>query len=146
MNRFRKLLSNQKVFIVGTVVLAGMIGFGAMYVVANNRQSATVAPTNCEGVCVNLLGDKASPNTLAVIKGSYVTFNSADGKSHELTLGDPASHGHSNAGSFESGVFKSDESFKVQFKEEGTYKFTDKMNPGTTIIVVVYTEGKDYKI
>lgn len=146
MNPLKKLRSNQTVVLVALVLVAGIVGFGATYLLASRNKNEVASQVNCTGTCVNLLGSKASPDTLAVTVGSYVTFNSADGQSHELTLGDPSKHGHADAGSFESGVFKSDESFKVQFKQEGTYRFTDKLHQETTIIIVVYTEGKEYKI
>lgn len=146
MKLFKKLAANQKVMIAVLVLAAGLVGFGVTYAVSSNRQGSKVVTPNCSGVCVNLLGKKASPDTLAITKGTYVTFNSADGGSHELTLGDPGEHGHSNPESLESGVFGADEAFRVQFKEDGTYRFTDKKNPEVTIIVVVYTEGKDYKV
>lgn len=146
MKALKKRPINQNLLLVVAVIAAVLIGFGATYFFAKANKDTGVRQVSCTDTCVNLLGDKASPNTLAVTVGSYVSFNSADGKSHDLTLGDPSTHGHSNPGSFESGEFKSDESFRVQFKEEGTYTFTDKLNPKTTIVVVVYTEGKEYKV
>lgn len=150
MKQTRKVIPSQRIFYSGIVVVALLIGFGVSFFVSNNsRNNTTTQLPACSGTCVNLLGDKASPDTLAVTVGSYVSFNSADGKSHRLTLGGgTTSHGgaHSNPGTFDSGEFKSDESWRVQFKEEGTYRFSDKYNPKLDIIVVVYTEGKDYKI
>lgn len=151
MNRLRKVISNQRFFYSGIVVVALLIGFGVSFLLSNDSQNnnTTTQLPACSDTCVNLLGDTASPDTLAVTVGSYVSFNSADGKSHRLTLGGgTTSHGsaHSNPGSYDSGEFKSDESWRVQFKEEGTYRFSDKFNPKLDIIVVVYTEGKDYKI
>lgn len=146
----KKLIANQKLFYGTFLVVAILAGFGVSYLASGGgSKNAVIQPKNCKDTCVSLLIDRASPDTLAVAVGSYVTFNSADGKSHELTLGDDKGsslHAHSNPGSFDSGVFKSDESWRVQFKEEGTYKFTDKLNPRTNIIVLVYTAGKDYKI
>lgn len=146
MNRLKQLFAKQNLLLAGAVLVAVGVGFGGVYALTGNRQDKIRTNVNCSGICVDLLGDKASPDTLAIKSGSYVTFNSADGESHELTLGDPSTHGHSDPGSFESGVFKADESFKVQFKQDGTYRFTDKLHPKTNIIVVVYTEGKDYKV
>ncbi len=149
MNLYKKFVASQTLVFVAVVGLAGAVGFGVSYLVANKKSSSSVRVPTCTETCVNLLADKASPDTLAVTTGTYVTFNSADGKSHRLTLGGgTTSHGseHSDPGSFDSGEFKSDESWRVQFKEEGTYNFKDAMNPKTDIIVVVYTEGKEYKV
>ena len=142
----KKLFASQRIYLTSIIVGAIIVGFGVSFLFAMNKNDTVVKNVACEGTCVSLFGKTASPDTFAVTVGTYVTFNSADGKSHELTLGDAGSHSHSNPGSYESGVFNSDESFKLQFKEEGTYTFTDKMNPETTIVVIVYTEGKDYKV
>lgn len=149
MNLVKRLAANQTALLISIVAVAGLVGFGVSYLVGSSRSSSGKISQNinCSGACVDLLGDRASPDTLAVTVGNYVTFNSADGKSHQLVIGEGSDHHGSIApGNFDSGEFKSGESFKLQFKDEGTYIFVDKFNPETSIIVIVYTEGKEYKV
>ena len=151
MKYLRKLARNQWVVMAAILILASGVGFTASFLASrSNAKNQSQAVPTCKETCVNLLKDRASPDTLAVTVGSYVTFNSADGNSHQLYLGEEkagsAHTAHPDAGSYDSGEFKSDESWRVQFKQEGTYIFSDKFNPKTNIIVVVYTPGKEHKV
>jgi len=117
--------------------------FATSYVISNS-QKAGAGPV-CTGRCVALYADKATPDTLVVTPGEYVQFNSADGKNHSLSVGGGGDE-HSHSGSFSSGTFKSDEGWRVQFKEEGSFLFHDHLNPKLNVLVVVYTPGKTYKV
>lgn len=146
MKRLSKLATWQ--LLVLTVVVAGLLSFGSAFAFSALHKKGSDGPKKCSvSTCVSLYGDKASPDTITVKLHSYVQFNSADSKSHDLSLGggDSGKHSH-NAGSFESGVFKADEAWKVQFNEEGTYSFTDSLNPKVQVLVVVYTPDKQYKV
>jgi plastocyanin len=134
--------------LVLTVVVAGLISFGSAFALAALHKKNSNGPSKCNvSTCVSLYGDKASPDTITVKLHSYVQFNSADSKSHDLSIGGTGAEHHShNAGSFESGVFKADEAWKVQFNEEGTYSFKDSLNPKVQVLVVVYTPDKQYKV
>lgn len=143
--KFVKKLSRQQLLILGFMA-AVLISFGVVYGISNmNKDSQVVSRANCTGTCVALLKDKASPDTIAVTVGSYVQFNSADGQSHRLSLGQGGEE-HQHTGKFSSGDFKGDEAWRVQFNKEGTYNFHDHYNPKLNIIVVVYTKGKEYKV
>lgn len=96
-------------------------------------------------VCVDLTATGANPDTLAVVAGGYVQFNSADGKTHSLSLGKGGEE-HSHSGPFSSGDFDADEAWKVQFKEPGSYHFHDHYNPELNVLVVVYEPGGDHTI
>lgn len=89
---------------------------------------------------VSLLEDRADPDIVIVNTGDQVQFNSRDGKEHNLTQGSGNAadeiHSHDAEG-IESGIFKSDEAYKVQFKKRGIYSFHDHFNPDIYIRVIV---------
>ncbi len=151
MSKLRELFKRQELFLPVLLVLVMVLSFGAVYSLTskNNKSQIVEAQTakdpSCSDTCVDLYQGKASPNTLAVAVGSYVQFNSKDGKTHDLSLGGGGSE-HEHTGKFQSGEFKADEAWRVQFKEEGTFTFHDHYNPEVNIVVVVYTPGKDYKV
>lgn len=122
------------------------ISFGIAYAVTTRDKdvvNALQAP--CKDTCVALTENGASPNSIAIATGSYVQFNSADGKSHNLSIGE-GGHEHEHTGKFYSGEFQADEAWRVQFNDEGTFKFHDHFNPNINVIVVVYTPGKEYRV
>lgn len=143
MKKFINKMSTKQLIAI-TLVIAILIGFSIAFTVAHFNNGNTTQ-NSCKDTCVNLLQDKASPNTLAVTNGSYVQFNSADGKPHSLSLGAGGAE-HIHEGKFSSGEFKADEAWKVQFTKDGTYTFHDHLNPKINVVVVVYTAGKQYKV
>lgn len=141
-----RLAGRQVLLPVVTFVLAGIVSFGIIYAAtAGNRTNQEMLRVKCKDTCVTLYEDKASPNTIALAVGSYVQFNSADGKSHNLSLGEGGSD-HNHKGKFHSGEFKADEGWKVQFNEEGSFYFHDHLNPKINVLIVVYVPGKNYEV
>jgi plastocyanin len=135
-----------KWFLPAVVLLLGVISFGAFYAMATQKNPEYSKSQNCETeFCVALKSNGADPRELSVPVGSFVQFNSADNKTHNLSLGEGGDE-HDHSGPFYSGEFGGDEAWKVQFKEDGSYFFHDHMNPDINVLVVVYTPGKDYKI
>lgn len=136
------------------VLLALLVGFGVSYFIGRHSQPAKQA--KCSGQCILLRQDGADPSALSVVAGSFVNFAAADGQRHNLSLDDHAAHDPATADSsghpahdenaYKSGDFKADEAWRVQFKQDGAYSFTDKYNPKIHVDIVVYTAGKDYKI
>ena len=127
-------------------LLMTFVSFGGIYAITSN--SGKNKPSHqaiCKDTCVALHEDGASPDVITVVVGSYVQFNSADGKSHDLSLGEGGEE-HVHTGKFSSGEFKADEAWRVQLNEEGSFSFHDHLNPKISILVVVYTAGKQYKI
>ncbi len=133
--------SNNMSRIVAVAVVTAVVSFGVGFALSGNKPDQT----DCKGTCVALYENKAHPDTLAVKTGSFVQFNSNDGKTHSLSLG-KGGEAHSHTGTFSSGDFESNEAWRVQFKKEGTYAFHDHYNPKINVLIVVYTPGKDYKI
>ena len=126
-------------------IFFGLASFGTFYALSANNKTSLSSQKNCADICVALYEDKALPSTIAVTVGSYVQFNSADGKSHNLSIGQGGLE-HEHTGKFYSGEFKADEAWRVQFKEEGSFYFHDHFNPKISILVVVYTQNKQYKV
>ena len=89
---------------------------------------------------VDLLSNRAEPDIVSAKTGDFVQFNSMDGKEHNLSQGSgnavDENHSHDKTG-MESGVFKSDEAYKIQFKKSGIYSFHDHFNPDVYIRLVV---------
>lgn len=137
----------KQILTLGVVlIIASIVSFALVHTItAKMRHNQVNAAAVCKDTCVGLYEDKASPNTIAVAAGGYVQFNSKDGKTHDLSLG-AGGEEHEHKGHFQSGEFKGDEGWRVQFKDEGTFTFHDHYNPKINIVVIVYTPGKDYKV
>ncbi|MEO5498991.1 MAG: hypothetical protein ABIR46_00660 [Candidatus Saccharimonadales bacterium] len=140
-----KAFKNSTKLQILAVVLVSLVGFGAVYGYTKYSNSNSPSQSSCKDTCVALGIDGAAPNSIAVALNSYVQFNSADGKSHNLSLGEGGEE-HEHTGKFNSGVFKADEGWRVQFKDEGTFIFHDHFNPKINVVVVVYEPGKEYKV
>lgn len=146
MKAAQRFVHKQTIILVAIALLASFISFSVVKAISvNNSHKNTSSVPACKDTCVSLYEDKASPNTIAVAVGSYVQFNSKDGKTHDLSLG-AGGEEHQHMGKFQSGEFKADEGWRVQFKNEGTFTFHDHYNPKVNIVVIVYTPGKDYKV
>jgi plastocyanin len=93
---------------------------------------------------VSLLQDGAEPDIIIAKPGDYVQFNARDGTEHNLSQGSGNAssndHLHDGAG-IGSGVFQSDEAYKVQFKKQGIYSFHDHLNPDIYVRVVVKNQS-----
>lgn len=126
-------------------LLTALLGFGLVYGISHSTDNRTVHSAACEDTCVALAENGASPNAIAVATGSYVQFNSADGKSHNLSIGKGGDE-HEHMGKFYSREFQADEGWRVQFNEEGSFTFHDHLNPQINVVVVVYTPGKEYQV
>lgn len=128
-------------------VVFGVVGFIVVQKYSNNLQGRDLPNINCpaQDVCVSLKEDRAEPDILTVPIGTFVRFNSKDGKSHSLSLGKGGEE-HEHTGRFTSGEFKADEAWRVQFQEPGTYVFHDHFSPTIVISVVVYKPGSSYKL
>lgn len=157
-----------------TFVSLAAAAFGASFAVAQavKEPAATNDPCAHE-LCVALTADGIKPDTVTVEAGSYVRFNSADSKTHNLSPGGGSSnlHGsvkrstagptvqlvhngevheekkeHNHTEAFSSGDIGPDEAWRVQFKQPGTYVFHDHYNPALTVLVVVYEPAKPSRI
>lgn len=131
--------------ILATLFVSTVVGFGLVYGLSDRSTTITNRANSCEGTCIALKKEGASPATVAVPVGGFVQFNSADGASHSLSIGS-GGHDHNHTGKFSSGTFKADEAWRVQFKDEGTFKFHDHLNPKINVLIIVYTPGKEYKV
>lgn len=154
-NRIQRLLKNTVILLAFVGIVAGLASFALITHFQDDGQ--TSQNTGCRGLCVALREDGMDPDNLAVKIGEYVQFNSADGKSHNISMGKGAdgaeddgheSHdaAHEHVGDYSSGDFKADEAWRVQFKKAGTYRLHDHYNPKLEILVVVYEPGADNKI
>lgn len=124
--------------------LALLTGLGIAYAVKQSLPNEALG-TSCDGTCVALAENGAEPDIITVTTGSFVQFNSADGKKYSIALEHAAAQ-HDDDSEFHSGEFGKGEAYRVQFKKDGSYVFRDEFNPKIRVTVIAYTEGKDYKI
>ncbi len=134
-------------FTVGLILFIAAISFAAVFSFAQKKNSSrSLNKADCPvSECVSLYSQSASPDTITVTVGSFVQFNSSDGKKHNISLAHSVVQ-HEDASEYESGDFEADEAWKVQFKKDGAFTFRDKYNDRISVNVIVYTPGKDYKI
>lgn len=129
--------------------LIGLVAIGVGFASVSALNKSYPTGKGCTGICVMLSPSGMEPNELAVRAGEYVQFNSADGKKHNISLGEGAGgaedqdhspHGgkHEHAAGLSSGDIAPDEAWRVQFKEPGTYSLHDHYDPKLNILVVVY--------
>lgn len=122
--------------------MAVIIGFTSIHFL--NKSDSPNGKT-CDGLCVSIQNSGMNPAELAVKVGEFVQFNSADGKSHNLTTANPDAEDHDSIHggsptSISSGEFAADEAWRVRFKQPGTYKLRDTKNVNQEILVVVYEQ------
>ncbi len=127
------------------LLVTGAIGFSATTLLAHKA-----TPQDTSHI-VKLQSDRAEPSAIAITRGDYVQFNSADGRTHNIGQGrgDDQVHvaagldEHDHAGDGkESGDFGPDEGYRVQFNQVGTYDFHDHLNPTISVTVIVYEAKK----
>ncbi len=136
--KLKKLLSQSAVLFPLVAVIAIGVGFVGVNALSGKDQ---VANGNCDGICVALTTEGMRPDELAVEAGSFVQFNSADGKKHNLSVGEGGGgHDgkHEHRGKLASGDIAPDEGWRVRFNEAGTYELHDHYNPKLNILVIVY--------
>ncbi len=138
----------KKQFLIIALV-ASVVGFAAVFAATSLADKPGIKPASnkCEvNACVALEETGARPDTVSVKKGDSIQFNSADGKTHDLSLGKGGEeHGHTNK-KFKSGDFGANEGWRVQLNNEGSFYFHDHLNPKINVLVVVYSPGKAYKV
>ena len=154
MKNLRKFLAIGWLQLVLVAILATGMGFAVVQ--ATSGSGKRVENSSCDGICVALRSDGMDPSELAVKVGQFVQFNSADGKSHNISQGKGADEGsaanhedtdtdhgahdspHDHVGEYASGDFGADEAWRVQFNQIGTFRLHDHYNPDLNILVVVY--------
>lgn len=145
-----KILSKNTVLLPLIGLLALGVGFVGTSVLS---EKSYPKGTGCTGICVALTPQGMEPNELAVKTGDYVQFNSADGKKHNISLGEgaggtedpdhsPHAGKHEHRASLSSGDFAADEAWRIQFKEPGTFELHDHYNPDLNILIIVYEDSK----
>lgn len=132
--------------VAAVLVLVGSFAFAYHIAGSTNASQATAAQSRCPvDACISLDSTSAEPQTITVKTGSYVQFNTADGKKHNLFLAHSGVQHHDHS-RYESGDFGSGEAWKVQIREDGSYSFADKYHQSVKVSIVAYTPGKEYKI
>ncbi len=159
--RLLKKLHSSKV-IIAALLVSAVLGFVGARAYTIGR---TGGKNSCSSTCVYIHRDGFSQSELAVKVGSFVEFRTADNQTHNLALGsnkdvqaggdhaDAAhdstaaahnnadDHSHSHIAGTESGVFGADETWKVQFKQPGTYMIHDHLHPDQSILIVAYAQS-----
>lgn len=133
---------NKIIFIVAILVVSAALGFGLTKV----SKKTPVSKANTSNV-IELRASGATPDAIAVVKGSFVQFDVKDDRTYNIGQGkgnDPVhqemnlnEHDHPKSAK-ESGIFGPGQGYRVTFNEVGTYYFHDHVNPKISIAVVVY--------
>lgn len=133
------ILKNISTKILLSAAIAVIIGFGGSYAFI----SAQTNDIQASGVAVEVDLNKSltEPETIAIKTGQTVMFNSIDGRTHNMSLGEGGDD-HNHYGPFSSGDFGTGEAWKVSFSEPGTFFFHDHYNPDINILVVVYDNSE----
>ncbi|MEO7617359.1 MAG: plastocyanin/azurin family copper-binding protein [Candidatus Saccharibacteria bacterium] len=94
---------------------------------------------------VELRSNGAIPTAIAIVKGSYVEFDTKDGRSHNIYEGGGHAHSDNSSSSSagpESGVFGPGSGYRVTFSQTGTYEFHDHLHDNIAVTVIVYESKK----
>jgi len=86
---------------------------------------------------IGLYSDRADPGEVYLKVGQVLQFNTKDGKTHRIALGEGGTD-HEHLSSTNSGNFGADEGWRVRFDNVGTFYFHDHLNPNINVLVVVY--------
>lgn len=169
MSKVLQTIAKRPLVLITASALVGLgLGFLIFNTFAKPESTSTQTVASCEVTeCISLRNGKASPSEINVPIGSFVQFNSSDGKKYNLSLNkekgslaydhgggtvphtDGDEHAEKNdpaLDTFKSGDFSNDEAWRVQFKNKGTFIFKDAYNPSIDILVVVYQPGDTTKI
>ncbi len=126
-----------------------LIGFVISFVIVSRLNDSPVTTSagavTIDGITIHNVDvhrDNDQPIDLLVNKGEYVQFNSKDGGNHQIVLGGHGSDHHGGEGQIDSGVFKAEEGYRVQFKESGKFNFHDNLDRDYTITIIVYDPSK----
>ena len=130
--------------IIGLAIVVILVSFAGAWKLSSSKNSAATVKCPVQ-VCISISAQNKQPTEYTIKSGSYIQFNNADGKIHEIELIHSGIQ-HKDPSRYSSGPIKAGEAWKVQFKQDGTYIFVDKYNPDVEMSVIVYTQGKDYKI
>lgn len=135
---------NTKTLVILGAVLVATIGLGFGLSKVSNKQSSAKADASH---IIELRASGASPDSIAVVKGSYVQFDVKDNRTYNIGQGsgdDPVhqsmnlnEHDHPKSAK-ESGIFGPGQGYRVTFSNVGTYTFHDHANPKISITVIVY--------
>lgn len=118
-----------------------MVGFaGAFFAVQQfgGNASKTIDTGDKTVHTVDIKKENNQPIDLLIKKGEFVQFNSKDGGEHQIVQGEHSSELHGGNGLIDSGVFKGDEGYLLEFKEIGKFNFHDNLDRDYSITVIVY--------
>lgn len=143
-----KILS-RKTFSITIPILVFLVIASITFFVFTRRSNSPT--TSIEKISyINLYSDKFSPNTLAIKINESVEFDSKDGGKHTIVQGKGDGmqdiHNHDSNSSLQSKEFNSDEGYRVNFKQVGTYFFSDTKITNDYVTVVVYDPVNPAKI
>jgi plastocyanin len=133
-----KFSSKQIILFVSVLLVSVGLGFLIIHLSAPKVR-------NDGSHTVELRSNGAVPTAIAIVKGSYVEFDTKDGRSHNIYEGGGHSHSDNSAASSagpESGVFGPGSGYRVTFSQIGTYQFRDHLHDNIAVTVIVYETKK----
>lgn len=137
-----RLARKQILLFVVVLVVATGLGYGLSLL--THKQPLILA----DGThIIELRSSGASPDAIAIVKGSYVEFDVKDKRTYNIGQGSGNDAVHQEAhqdvhdhpkGAIESGAFGPGQGYRVLFNKVGTFQFHDHLNPKIFITVIVY--------
>jgi plastocyanin len=132
-----------KKLILAVVLIVSALSFGTAFAFSPSKHQAVASTITY----VDIKDSVVTPNQLTIPIGQTVQFNTKDGLSHQMGLGEGSGNGHQHEdgqqahehdGSYTSGEFGAGEAWKVTFKQAGTFTFHDHLHPNINILIVAY--------
>lgn len=132
----------QIILFVGVLAIATGLGYG----LSSLSQRHPLLRADKTHI-IELRSSGASPDAIAVVKGSYVEFDVKDNRTYNIGQGSGDDPVHQQAhvdihdhpkGAIESGAFGPGQGYRVTFNKTGTFQFHDHLNPKISITVIVY--------
>ncbi|MCA9324542.1 hypothetical protein KC959_03485 [Candidatus Saccharibacteria bacterium] len=119
------------------VVGAGAVG-GTLLLTRNsgdgdtNDVQSSVAEREPQIQKVVLNVDDQAPITVQVRQGDYIQFEPTDDSKHQIISVGSGEHAEDG---FDSGIFESTQSYRMQVKDIGTFELQDTFNPDQKITI-----------
>lgn len=123
--------------IIFAAIAVGIVG--ALLIISNNKDkqptsTPVVTPADSSSVVISANG--FNPTSIAVKKGTQVTWTNTDSKPHQVASDPHPTHTNFPALTDDEALNK-DESYSFTFEKAGTYTYHDHLNPSKTGTVIV---------
>ena len=125
-----------------TVTISLYKGINYIEIIGNQLRSISIGGATIFGNKIRILpkssiphdGKYLEPEVLKIKQGDTVTWSNDDTAAHTITSGAPF---EGTTGMFDSGLFMSDETYKIKFNNKGTFDYFCMVHPWKTGKIIV---------